>query len=498
MVSAETRYSPLKKLALSFDVSAQRLRPYFQAHSVVMLTDSPLKQVLQRPEVSGQLTRWAIELGEFDIQFRPKTAIKGQAIADFIVEFTTPSAREVSAEGETIAPEPSSNLGTVWETRWILYVDGSSNAKRARAGIVLIAPNSTSIQYAIRLGFKASNNEAEYEALLAGLKLAASLGIQTLAENSWADALAKLASASKGRIPQIVLVEIIEHPSIDQAEKKTVNPGQATLSWMDPIFNYLTSGEIPSDKLEVRCLRVRPARYVVLDGILYKKGHSQPYLRCLRPDEADYVIRKIHEEICGNRSGSRALALKILQQGYFWLTLKQDSKDYVQKYDKCQCHSAMPRKPAEEMTPMSGPWPFGQWRIDIIGPLPIGKGQVKFAIVVVDYFTKWAEGEPVAKITKWKVEAINKVIKHHLKTKLKKSKGRWAEELSFILWAYRTTVQSSTGETPFLLSYGSEAMAPVEIGLPTVRVKNYQENQNSEQITANLDLLEEVRDISGL
>ncbi|XP_058075662.1 uncharacterized protein LOC131224130 [Magnolia sinica] len=313
-----------------------------------------------RSEVSGRLTKWAIELGEFDIQFRPKTAIKGQDVADFIAEFTTPSAGEVSTEGKTIPPEPPSNPGNVSKSGWILY-----------------------------------------------------------------------------------------------AEKKAVNPVQATLSWMDPVFNYLTSGYIPSDKLEARRLRVRAARYVVLDGILYKKWHSQPYLKCLRPDEADYVIRKIHEGICGNHFGSRSLALKILRQGYFWPTIKEDSKNYVQKRDKCQRYAAAPRQYAEKMTPMSGLWPFTQWGIDIIGHLLTGKGQVKFAIVTVDYFTKQFDNDkfrgkcrelgiinayssPRHPQSNGQVEAVNKVIKHHLKTKLEKAKGNWAEELPFVLWAYKT------------------------------------------------------------
>ncbi|XP_058071115.1 uncharacterized protein LOC131220168 [Magnolia sinica] len=434
MVPVEIRYPSLEKLALSLVVSARRLRPYFQAHSIVVLTDSPLRQVLQRPEVSGLMTKWAIELGEFDIQFCSRTAIKGQAVANFIAEFTTTNADEIGTEVEMTPPVSLGDQKAILDKGWVLHVDGSSNVKGVGAGIILVAFNSTIIQYAIRFEFKALNNEAEYEALLAGLMLAASLGVQSLqvrcdsqlvvnhiftkyeaketrmisyldeiprVENSWADTLARLASAAEGKIPRFILVEFIEHPSIGQSER--VNPVHITLSWMDPIFNYLTSGEIPPDKLEARRLRVRAARYVVLDGILYKKGHSQPYLRCLQPDEADYVIREIYEGICGNHSGGRALALKILRQGYFWPTLKQDSKDYVQKCDKCQRYAAVPRQLAKEMTPMNGPWPFAQWGIDIIGHLPTGKGQVKFTIIAVNYFTNWADAKPIAKITEQKV-----------------------------------------------------------------------------------------------
>ncbi|XP_058079759.1 uncharacterized protein LOC131227958 [Magnolia sinica] len=470
MVPSETRYPPLEKLALSLIISTRRLCPYFQTHSVIVLTDSPLKQVLQRPEVSGRLTKWAIELGKFDVQFHPRITIKGQAVANFIAELTIPSAEEIKAGVETTPPVPLSDQKSMSEPGW----------------------------YAIRLGFKASNNEAEYEALLAGLRLTVSLGVQSLqvrcdsqqvvnhistkyeaketrmiayldearklierfwsctihqiprAKNSWADALARLTSATEGKIPRIIPVEFIERPSIDQAEKREVNLVHATLSWMDPIFNYITSDEISSDKLEAKHLRVRAARYIILDGILYRKSHSQPYLRCLQPDKADYVIQEIHEGICGNYSGSRALALKILRQGCAEITRK--GNDFHERSVAVRSGLGITNAYSSPRHPQSN-------------------GQVK---------------------------AVNKVIKHHLKTRLEKAKGNWAEELPFVLWAYRTTAQSSTRETPFSLSYGSEAIVPVEIDLPTAWVRNYQGNQNSEQIAANLDLLEEIRDISAL
>ncbi|CAL9000431.1 unnamed protein product, partial [Prunus brigantina] len=131
---------------------------------------------------------------------------------------------------------------------------------------------------------------------------------------------------------------------------------------------------------------------------------------------------------------------------------------------------------------MVSPWPFAQWGLDLIGPMPEGKGQVKYAVVAVDYFTKWAEAEALATITAarietfvWQniiklcfaspahpqsngqVEAVNKIIKRTLKTKLDKAKGCWPELLPEVLWSYRTTFRTSTGETPFSLSFGTEA-----------------------------------------
>ncbi|KAL5814622.1 hypothetical protein ACOSQ4_025263 [Xanthoceras sorbifolium] len=90
LIATETRYPNTEKVALALIIAARKLRPYFQAHSIVVLTNCPLKQILQKPEVSGRLTKWAIELSEFDVSFKSRSAIKGQAVADFIAEFTEP------------------------------------------------------------------------------------------------------------------------------------------------------------------------------------------------------------------------------------------------------------------------------------------------------------------------------------------------------------------------------------------------------------------------
>ena len=85
---AEERYSPMEKLAFALVTAARKLKPYFQAHTVNVLTDKPLRRAMSNPETAGRLALWAIELSEFDIQYRPRTTIKGQVIADFIAEFT--------------------------------------------------------------------------------------------------------------------------------------------------------------------------------------------------------------------------------------------------------------------------------------------------------------------------------------------------------------------------------------------------------------------------
>ena len=157
----------MKKLILALATAVRKLRPYFQAHTIEVPTEFLMKQVLHKPETSGRLMKWAIELSEFDIRYKPKTAIKGQVLDDFVMKFTS--------------AEPAKNNQTVTDLSiWKLSVDGASNAQGSGAGLILTSPEGIDIEYALRFGFHTSNNEAEYEAVIAGLNLAHSLEVDQL------------------------------------------------------------------------------------------------------------------------------------------------------------------------------------------------------------------------------------------------------------------------------------------------------------------------------
>ena len=239
---AKERYPRMEKLILALVIAARKLRPYFQAHTIEVPTEYPMKQVLHKPETSGRLMKWAIELSEFDIRYKPKTAIKGQVLADFVMEFTSVVPVE---NAQTMTDLPI----------WKLSVDGASNAQGSGAGIILTSPEGIDTEYALKFEFQASNNEAEYEAVIVGLNLAHSLEVDQLevcndsqlvvrqiedtyeaksgrmilylqkvwdllkkfvlvqvrhiprAENSRANALAKLATASQEDLSRSTLVE---------------------------------------------------------------------------------------------------------------------------------------------------------------------------------------------------------------------------------------------------------------------------------------------------
>nr|XP_018681665.1 PREDICTED: uncharacterized protein LOC108952829 [Musa acuminata subsp. malaccensis] len=491
----EERYPPIEKLALALMLSARKLRPYFQAHSVEVITDQPLRQVLTKFDVAGRLLRWAVELSEHDISYVPRTAIKAQAVADFVAEL----AQMDGDPGQT--PEA-----------WTLHVDSSANLRGAGAGLVLLTPDGRSFERSLRFVFKATNNEAEYEALLAGLRLALEMQLNggyeardaTMAkylarvrdlttrfpyftlsnvpreENGRADALAKLASRQAPEAwPRI------EELPARTIEVATTAPGGPPTTWVQELLRFKRDGTLPLDEVAARRLRRTHAWYTEESGRLYKRSFTHPLLRCLEPDEAKTVLAETHEG----------------------------------------------------------------WGLDLLGPFPPALGQRKYIIVGVDYFTKWVEAEPLATITEhqvekfvWKnlvtrfglpktiitdngpqfagtrfqefcashgiqlrfssvahpqtnglAEVTNRSILDGLKRRVSAARSTWTDELPSVLWSLRTTPKTATGESPYSLTFGTEAVLPPEAAVATLRTWSYEEEASNQGIRASLDMLEERR-----
>nr|GEV85162.1 reverse transcriptase domain-containing protein [Tanacetum cinerariifolium] len=207
-------YTPMEKLVLSLVFAAKRLRKYFQAHPITVITDQPIKQIMSRPGVAGRLQKWSVMLGEHNITYRPRTSVKGQVLADFLVEMLDESP-------------PDSSVVEAQQEPWTLFTDGSSCVDGSGAGLILTSPEGTEFTYALRFQFAASNNEVEYEALIAGLWIAARMGVKNV----------------------YVLVEILKEKSIQEKEVTTVIDEDGPM-WMTPIMEYLKEGTIPSDRKE--------------------------------------------------------------------------------------------------------------------------------------------------------------------------------------------------------------------------------------------------------
>ncbi|XP_057518009.1 uncharacterized protein LOC130798929 [Amaranthus tricolor] len=571
---SEGNYSEVEKVLFAIVMASRKLKPYFQSHQIIVRSSQPVKKILEGKNKSSRVTDWANQLADFGIEYEPRTAIKAQALEDFIVESTIPQH-----------PEPNQE--------WKLYVDGSSTQSASGAGLLIVSSAGVRMERAVRFEFAASNNEAEYEALLMGLKICHEAGAKVLStfsdsqlivgqvngefeakdegmkmylqqvrefvkkfdkftlvhiprsQNAQADSLAKLASSAETVAARDIIWGVLPNPSINLM----VNTIDRSDMWMEPYIKFLQNQTLPHDENQAKMLQKKARWFELHEGTLYKKSYTHPLLKCVSPEEGNYILREIHEGGCGIHQGVRTVIGKILRSGYYWPSLREDAETLVKRCPECQYHSKIERKPSNYLSIMQAVLPFDKWGMNLLGPFPPAKGQRKFIIVAIDYFTKYVEAEPLSSVTDnqvyqfiWRniitrydiprviitnngrqfvsknttqycdrfgiqirfssvsrpqtngqVESANKEILNGIKKKIEGLKGTWDEELPGILWASRTTVKEATGHTLFSLVYGSEAVLPVEIGIPSTRFTYYSHDENEQRKRENLDLLPETR-----
>ncbi|XP_059290110.1 uncharacterized protein LOC132043654 [Lycium ferocissimum] len=375
---------------------------------------------MHKPELSGRLAEWAVEISGYDIEYRPRTAIKSQILADFVADFAPAMIPEVDKE---LLLTSRTSLGVC-----TLCTDGASNGKGSGLGIVLKPPTGDIIRQYIR-SIDLTNNEAEYEATITGLELAKSLGAEIIEakcdsllvinqvngifevkddrmriyleklqvvlhrfkkwtlkhvprdQNNEADALANLGSSVESEgFNSGVVVQLMS--SIIETGHVEINSTSFTWDWRNKYIDYLRTGKIPSDAKESRALRTKAARFCLVDDQLYRRSFYGPLARCLGPGEIDYTMREIHEGTCGNHSGTDSLVRKLIRAGYYWNKMENDARSFVQKCNECQKHAPSIHQPGEELYPVLSPWPFMKWGMDIVGPLPWAPGNM------TDYFSK--------------------------------------------------------------------------------------------------------------
>lgn len=279
---AETRYPQVEKLVFSLVIASRKLRHYFQGREIHVVTNQPLKRILHKPDMSGRLAAWTIELSQFSISFIPRTTIKAQVLSDFVAEcqFSNPCP--------LMSVEPTRH--------WLLFADGSSTSTSDGAGIILVSPEGFKIQQALKFTFPVTNNVAEYEAMIAGVRLAVELEVKFIdifvdsqlvakqingefkthndrmmaylqlskdllqkipswkithvarEENQWADALSKLASSILPSTSDPVYVEEKYRPSI---EANHVNEIHESVDWRSPIPDYIMKEKIQRTKMKL-------------------------------------------------------------------------------------------------------------------------------------------------------------------------------------------------------------------------------------------------------
>nr|CAN77128.1 hypothetical protein VITISV_003359 [Vitis vinifera] len=207
-------------------------------------------------------------------------------------------------------------------------------------------------------------------------------------------------------------------------------------------------------------IRVQAARFTLIEGHLYKRSFTSPYLRCLDHSEALYVLAELHE-------GMRQLMSRNVTNAR---------------------HAPIPHAPSETLKPISSHWPFAQWGMNIVGPLPAAAAQKKFLLVATNYFRKWVEVKAYASIkdkdvTKFPITARSLIASLSGIYVRNSTSGICSPH-----HAYRTTPGRPTGNTPFALTYGMDAVIPTEIGIPTIRI----------EAGRNLDWVDEVRESASI
>ncbi|XP_022041174.1 uncharacterized protein LOC110943748 [Helianthus annuus] len=328
LTDPEIRYSTVEKLVLALLHASRRAAPilhgprHHRTHQFSHWDD-----ITKTGDIRA-ISEMGDRVGGYNILYRPRPAIKGQVLADFITEVPAEKVKDCEIV-ETPTKDTPDGL-------WLLYTDGASNEDGAGAGLRLVIPEKHEFTYAIRLDFKNTNNEAEYEAFLAGLRLPLKRELKiykrTLiasqvngfydakgdamalyldqakellqkftsyrvvhinrSENKQADALSKLASTSFQHLAKEVRIEVLKNPSVLLRQVNVIEIGQP--SWMTPIIQYLQEGILPENKAEARKIQHKALHYEMNDGILYQESFLGPLLRCVDPQDANYLIREIH------------------------------------------------------------------------------------------------------------------------------------------------------------------------------------------------------------
>uniref|UniRef100_A0A803PKJ1 Integrase catalytic domain-containing protein n=1 Tax=Cannabis sativa TaxID=3483 RepID=A0A803PKJ1_CANSA len=367
---------PTREASLGTCYSRKKAQTVLPSHPILVLTQYPLRSTIHKSELSRRLTKWAVELSEYDITFQPRTAMKSKVFADFITDFS--SDIQVQTEKEFLCLEQQLN------SKWKLSVDRSSNSKGCGLRIVLTTPTGDIIQRSIKCGFKATNNEAEYEALIAELDLAKELNVKNIKVNS----------------------------------------------------------------------------------------------------DSQLVVNKFNGSYQAKDSKMMAY-LDIVKEKWFAQVSHMSSEKLHSTLTTC---------------------PFMKWGMDIVEKMPTDPGQKVFMLANVicrfgvpkeivthngsqftsldfkNFCNEWgiqlSFSTPRFPQSNGQAESTNETVVASLKKRLDKAKGRWANKLPVVLWAYRTTTKTSTRKTPFSLTYGTEALILAEAGLPTTRFEHTIDAEN--------------------
>ncbi|GJT90443.1 reverse transcriptase domain-containing protein [Tanacetum coccineum] len=370
----------------------------------------------------GKLAKYSVELGAYNITYEPRNAMKGQVLVDFLSE--TP----VGTPTEEFFRLPAGLPNKDDVERWTLFIDGALNSKGSGAGLVLISPSGLEFTYALRLNFASTNNEAEYEALLAGLRMARNMKVQ----NIDVKVDSKLVASQINR-------------------------------------NYMTSSTNMIKYLATIKECIAEFKTFAIQNIPRNLNQKADILSKLATHAFDHLTKKVLVEVLAERSTDRKEVGEIVEE---------EEDNWMTPIIRCLAEG-VPLHANYVIREIHVGWNAHRGKVR-------GGESYKTGILLADY----AQGRQERNAKNVTRARANKSLMEGIKVRLGRERAGWVDELPNVLWAHRTSLKQSNGETSFSLTYGSEAVIPAEIGMPTQRTMMIREDENEDELRLNMDLLQ--------
>ncbi|GJZ64939.1 reverse transcriptase domain-containing protein [Tanacetum coccineum] len=421
---AEEVFKQMKQLIAELPMLAAPM----EKEELIVYLAAAKETVLSRPEVAGRLQKWSIKLGEYVIHYRPRVSVKGQILADFIVERPEEDSPNTLMEVEEELPEPFDAINN--EAKYEALIARLSIAEQM--GVKNLQANVDSRLVANQVNRTYIAKEADMVRYLEKVRTLTSCFKEfsirqvPISENKKADALSKITSTSFAHLSKQVLVEELKEKLISEAEILAAVEEEGD-TWMTPIFEYLIEETLPVDVKKARAVRRKSQRFAVINETLYKKSFLEPWLRCVGLLQANYVLREIHEGSCSMHADTQSVVAKALRFGLPGKIISDNGKQF---WDN----------------------PFKDWCEKLC---------------IRQHFASVKHPQ-----TNGLVERANRSLGEGIK--------------------------ASNGDTPFSLTYGTEAVISAKIGMPTLRTTKVDLAQNNEALEINLDLLEEKREQAAI
>jgi ribonuclease HI len=292
-----------QKLLYTPLITSRKLRHYFQGHPIKVVTDHPLETILRNPNVTRRVAEWAVELQSFEISFQTTKVIKSKALADFTAEWTDPFTDEPREVESTLPGEEAPGL-------WVMHFDGAFNLPGTGAGAVLTSPSGDKLFYSVQLCFKpkhkVSNNIAEYEGLLAGLRAVNALGIKRLIVKGDSQLVVNFSNKSYTPKDEHIPTYLEEHRKMEKC-----------LQGLE--LKYIPRGEnLEADEIAKRASHRLAQPVGVFEERLFKPSASPSSIGSALPPTLPPPPEQGAPD-CGPPSGDRVLLALARQEGVDWI-----------------------------------------------------------------------------------------------------------------------------------------------------------------------------------